>query len=194
MATSQPILTPEQRLAREQQERYKKIGRGVAIGGVIICPIIALLPPRKLDLYTFALGACFYLSADHLSTDYNGRGIIENLKPKWTSTMMDLPTEKAKETQLRLENEKRLREGREALKAGSQIPKEKGILDKLWMGDEEEGWKERRLAEERKALQEGKGFGSMIMEQIWEVWNWDKKKNADDNSTNVNSAKEEPNK
>lgn len=191
MATPQPtILTPEQRLAREQQQRYKSLGRNVAIAGVVACPIIALLPPRKLDLYTFALGACFYLSADHLSNEYNGRGLVENMTPKWTKTITDLPTEKAKETQLRFENEKRLREGREALKEGSQIPRERNLLQKLWMGDEEEGWKERRLEEERKALEEGRGLGSIIMDQIWEVWNWDKKKNEGDEGTKDGSKKE----
>lgn len=54
--------------------------------------------------------------------------------------------------------------------------KERGVLGRLWMGGEEEGWKERRLEEERKALEEGKGYTDMILEQIWEVWNWDKKK------------------
>lgn len=33
-------------------------------------------------------------------------------------------------------------------------------------------WKENRLREEREALEEGKGYGDIIMEQIWEVWNW----------------------
>jgi hypothetical protein len=53
-------------------------------------------------------------------------------------------------------------------------------LGRLWMGDETEGWKERRLEEEKKALEEGKGYTDMILEQIWDVWNWDKKKGKDD--------------
>jgi hypothetical protein len=49
------------------------------------------------------------------------------------------------------------------------------------MGNEEEGWKERRLREEQKALDEGKGYGDMIKEHIWEVWNWgDAKKKTDE--------------
>ena len=191
MATPQPPLTPEQRLEREQNERLKKIARNVAIGGVIVCPAVALLPPRKLDLYTLALGIGFYLSADHLSTSYTGRGLIENVTPRWNS----LPTEKAIETQQRFEAEKSMKEAREAMREGREIRKEeKGILHRLWMGDEEEGWKERRLAEERKALEEGKTYTSMILDQIWEVWNWDKKKDGEVNETSAQKPKDDPKK
>ena len=50
-----------------------------------------------------------------------------------------------------------------------------GMLQKMWMGEEKEGWKERRIEEEKKALEEGKTYTDMIYEQIWDVWNWDKK-------------------
>lgn len=52
---------------------------------------------------------------------------------------------------------------------------DEGVLKKIWMGDETEGWKERRLEEEKKALEEGKSYTDMIYEQVWDVWNWDKK-------------------
>lgn len=68
--------------------------------------------------------------------------------------------------------------GRKTLE--KQDPAEKSLLGKIWMGDEEPGWKERRLEEERKALEEGKSYTDMIFEQIWEVWNWDKKKGKQD--------------
>jgi len=177
MATPNPIqntpMPPEQRLALEQQERYQRITRNLAIGGLVICPIIALLPPRKLDLYTFSLGVGFYLSADHLSTLRTGRGLVQNMSP-WRT--VELPTERAREVQrvLREEREK----SRKALER--KEGQDKSILDKLWMGDEEEGWKEKRLEEERRALEEGKGYGEMIIEQIWDVWNWNKKKGKED--------------
>jgi hypothetical protein len=177
MATPNPIqnvpIPPEQRLAMEQQERYQRITRNLAIGGLVICPIIALLPPRKLDLYTFSLGIGFYLSADHLCTLRTGRGLVQQLSPMRT---MDLPTERAKEMQRILKEERE--KSRRALERNDPSAEgvEKGILGKLWMGDEKEGWKERRLEEEKKALEEGKTYTDMIFEQIWEVWNWDKKK------------------
>lgn len=45
----------------------------------------------------------------------------------------------------------------------------------IWMGGETEGWKERRLREEQEKIEQGEGYGSMIMDQIWEVWTWGKK-------------------
>lgn len=181
--TQNPPIPPEQRLALEQQARYEKMTRNVAIAGVIVCPIIALLPPRKLDLYTFSLGLGFYLSADHLCTINTGRGFVQQFSPM---RAMELPTDKAREMQkiIREEREK----GRKALETegalsgeGKQQGGENSLLNKIWMGDEKEGWKERRLEEERKALQEGKTYTDMIFEQIWEVWNWDKKKGNNDN-------------
>jgi hypothetical protein len=181
MATPNPVqnipIPPEQRLAMEQQERYERITRNLAIGGLVLCPAIMLLPPRKLDLYTFSLGIGFYLSADHLITLRTGRGLVQNLSPM---RPMDLPTERARETKkLLAEEREKSRKALERKDPGAQS-EEKGILGRLWMGDEKEGWKERRLEEEKKALEEGKTYTDMIFEQIWEVWNWDKKRGDDE--------------
>ena len=57
-------------------------------------------------------------------------------------------------------------------------PEEGGVLaqaERLWMGGEAAGWKERRLREEQEALAEGKGYWDLIAEQVWEVWNWGRK-------------------
>jgi hypothetical protein len=171
--TQQPPIPPEQRLALEQQARYQRIVRNLAIGGVVLCPIIAILPPRKLDLYTFSLGVGFYLSADHLCTVNTGRSLVQQFAP---TRAIDLPTERAREMQkiIREEREK----GRGVLSGEGE--QSRSALGRLWMGDEKEGWKERRLEEERKALEEGKGYMDMIFEQVWEVWNWDKKKGGED--------------
>jgi len=168
--TQQQILTPEQRLAQENAARNSRIIRNVAIGGVIICPIIALLPPRKLDLYTFSLGVGFYLSADHLCEARYGRGLVTQLSP-WRA-VGDLPTDRAREVQAQL----RAARDEERKKLGKGGDREdEGVLKKIWMGGETEGWKERRLEEEKKALEEGKSYTDMIYEQVWDVWNWDKK-------------------
>jgi hypothetical protein len=181
--TSQAPIPPEQRLALEQQARYNRIIKNLAIGGVIVCPIIALLPPRKLDLYTFSLGVGFYLSADYLCEVNTGRGLVQQFSP---ARAVGLPTERAREMQkiIREEREKGRRmdgvlSGENGVAGSGSRNEEKGVLRQLWMGDEKEGWKERRLEEERKALEEGKGYMDMIFEQIWEVWNWDKKKGND---------------
>jgi hypothetical protein len=49
-------------------------------------------------------------------------------------------------------------------------------LEKVWMGVEKPGWKQRRLAEEQEKISRGEGYGSMIVDQIWEVWNWRREK------------------
>jgi hypothetical protein len=56
---------------------------------------------------------------------------------------------------------------------------EKGIITRVWLGGEGEDWKAKRDQREREALEEGKGYGGLIMEQIWEVWNWGKDKVED---------------
>lgn len=178
------VLTIDQRIALEQQARYERYKRNIAIGGAIACPVIALLPPRKLDLYTLSLGIGFYLSCDHLTQTQYNRPLISYIMPTFGSPIPDsLPTEKARETSRilkeRQEAERARREGVEAL---GKEKKERSILGKLWMGDEGDDWKEKRLQEERKALEEGKGYTDIILEQIWEVWNWDKKKGNTDNS------------
>lgn len=43
-----------------------------------------------------------------------------------------------------------------------------------------EAWKTQREKEIQDELDAGKGFGDMIVDQIWEVWNWGKKKDDDD--------------
>lgn len=55
----------------------------------------------------------------------------------------------------------------------------KGMFEKIWLGEEGEDWKRKRDEREKAALEEGKGYGGLIMDQIWEVWNWGEKKMED---------------
>lgn len=80
-----------------------------------------------------------------------------------------VPTERAARNRELMEAERKRRaeaEGRE------YTPKRQaGWFERWWMGGETEGWKERRLEEERRALESGKGYGGLIMDQIREVLN-----------------------
>ncbi|KAK3060252.1 hypothetical protein LTS18_008962, partial [Coniosporium uncinatum] len=58
--------------------------------------------------------------------------------------------------------------------AAETIEKERTLVQKVWMGGEKEDWRRRRAEEDRRKIAEGQGFGSMIMEQIWEVVTWGK--------------------
>lgn len=89
----------------------------------------------------------------------------------------DLPTERAQEMQRIIREE---REKGRVLSGEKERGTEKSVLGKIWYGDQPEDWKERRMEEERKALEEGKGYMEMIFEQIWEVWSWEKKGGDDD--------------
>jgi hypothetical protein len=173
--TIQPPIPPEQRLAMEERDRYNRVMRNLCIGGVVLCPLIIALPPRKLDLYTFSLTVGFYLSADHLCTINTGRGLVQQLMPRRGIT--DLPTERARDMQRIIREE---REKGRVLSGERGEEKDKSVLGRIWYGDQPEDWKEKRMEEERKALEEGKGYMEMIFEQIWEVWSWEKKKGDGD--------------
>lgn len=57
--------------------------------------------------------------------------------------------------------------------------KEMGWLQRLWLGDADPDWKEKRDQKEREALQEGGvGYWGLITEQISEVWNGEKKEES----------------
>jgi len=60
-----------------------------------------------------------------------------------------------------------------ASEGGFQRPeKQPSTLEKLWLGDEKPDWKKRREEEEQEALDEGRGYGGLIMDQLKEVWTW----------------------
>jgi hypothetical protein len=161
--------TPSQPTASlaQQQEQYRILTRNLSIGLLIICPTIALLPPRRLNFYTFGLIGMMVVSANHLTQDRSGRSTLQRLG----SVSGDgLPTEKARLFQKQMQ-EKREMEGKS---------QEKGVLDKIWMGGEGADWKEKRLREEQDALDRGEGYGSLIMDQISEVWRGGKKGDSED--------------
>lgn len=53
------------------------------------------------------------------------------------------------------------------------------MVDKIWMGDQGDDWQIKRAEREREVLQNGEGYGTLIMDQIKEVWTG-KKKNEDE--------------
>ncbi|KAI0446681.1 hypothetical protein F4803DRAFT_477931 [Xylaria telfairii] len=71
---------------------------------------------------------------------------------------------------------------REELQQGPRAggEKEKGVLEKIWMGDAEPDWKEKRDRREKEALQEGGGgYWGLITDQIAEVWSGKKSDQGD---------------
>jgi hypothetical protein len=171
----------------------QKIIHNVALGALIVCPIIILLPPRKLDIYTLALVGGTFVGANQLTYESTGSSIV-NRHMKWMQDVSarDLPP-KAVEMQVRLKAEKeyRLAQASQMVKGKEEREgkvlqelarkkeeekvkeeKERGLVEKIWMGSEGDDWKAKRAQREKEALAEGRGYGGLIIDQIWEVWNW----------------------
>nr|CDP25241.1 Putative protein of unknown function [Podospora anserina S mat+] len=131
-----------------------------------------------------------YLSFSGLAHDYTGKSIYKRTNDRLDSLFSSssssqssnsifnpLP-EQAQRTKQLIKEERerrRLAEGKPPTEAKEEEEK-KGVITKIWMGGEKDGWQERRMEEEKKALEEGKGYGDLIMEQIYEVFGWGGKK------------------
>jgi len=163
-------------LAEQRAQQYVTAKRNLAIGLFIACPVIVLLPPRKLDLYTLALGGVWIASANHITGYRTGRTIFQRaLEPPKDV----IPTERYRQMQKQL---------REAGVQGMDKQQERNALEKIWMGDQGDDWKIKRAEKEREALKSGEGYGSLIMDQIKEVWTG--KKEEDEESGGIEKAQE----
>lgn len=144
------------------------------------------------------LGGVALWGTNQLVHDYSGNSTLHRLGRRMSSmTGTELP-EKAKETQARIraerarrlqlqqqqaeaaglsEEQKRLLEEQRRKLEQQQKEGDKGILERVWMGDSGEDWKEKRDRREKEALSEGGGgYWGLITDQISEVWNGSKKK------------------
>lgn len=177
-------------------------------------PLLLALPPRKLDLYTAALTGAFVVSANHLTHERTGTGILGNVGRRLRGDGDGGPGkgERAREGEKMREQgrepgrtagfantttlggaadgrlaiatatgkvetqEARGGQSGEKAEEGREGKGVAGLARALWMGQEGEGWKERRVREEREKLAEGRGYGGLIVDQIWEVWNGGGKK------------------
>ncbi|KAK3172767.1 hypothetical protein OEA41_006091 [Lepraria neglecta] len=132
---------------------------------LLACPLLVLLPPRKLDLYTFSLSGAWVYSAEELAFGQARRQRTGN-----TGVMGILGKAQVDETSGA--REERLLPGDRGggEKREDDIEGLKGMAKKIWMGDERHGWQKRRLEKEKEELEAGKGYGDIIMEQVKEVF------------------------
>ena len=163
---------------------YARFKNYAALTFLVASPVLIALPPRKLDHLTVLLTGAFCVSANHITYERTGRSIIDRFESRISrppTLISELPSERAQEIQARLRasREAQLREGgmpkEELEKLQARQLQDKGAAERIWMGGEWEGWKEKRLREEQKALAEGKGYGDLIKEHIWDVWTWGEK-------------------
>lgn len=151
----------------------------LAILILLTSPIIALLPPRKLDIYTFCLGSAFVLSAGHIYNTSGESPATSRLRrfinsQKYSAAhnnnnnnnqrdLKNSTTAVAAQTVERVDEEGNQGRGRGGVKA---------MAKKLWMGNETPGWERRRVAREREVLDDGGGigYGELIGESIMDVF------------------------
>ncbi|KAI9716359.1 MAG: hypothetical protein M1812_005426 [Candelaria pacifica] len=200
-APQPPTTTPPS----TSPETYQTLKYNVSLSLCLACPILIILPPRKLDFYTFSLSTAFVFSLNEQSVQRTRKSLVQHLDRRRPGLFKELPTEEARDLKDRLRRERLVRAqpggqgfedvdkrgggsdgvGREGVGVLDKVKereeeRKKGVVQKIWMGSEEEGWKERRLREEQEALDEGRGYGGLIIDQIWEVWNWGRKSDDDD--------------
>lgn len=175
-ATTTP-KTPEIIPSAENHYGTPNLLHNSAIIVSILAPIGLLLPGRgrgQFSVQNAILGSGTFWGFNQLSFDYTGKSIYQRSNEKWAKVLStgDALPEQAKKNKALIEAERARRKlAQEQQDRKDRHEKDGGVLTKIWMGDEKEGWKEKRLEEEKKALESGKGYGSLIMDQIWEVWN-----------------------
>ena len=143
-------------------DKYIRTMHNVALACVITCPLVMLLPPRKLGFSTIMLGGMTAYSANHLVHERTGKSLLQTITPEFRQPGQQVQIWSVQEKE---------RQG-----AVSE-----GIAKSVAAQDRPDAWKNKRDEEVQEALDEGKGIGDMIYDQIWEVVNWGKKTEGDDN-------------
>lgn len=167
-----------------------------AWGTAILSPVVLMMPPRRVGFQAIVLATGTFAAVNLLVYDYTGTTLMGRYRERFSAAKSATTTavttqndatsflpEKAQRTQelLRLEALRREAALPEAERRKVQEAREKreaanrGFFSSLWMGDAKEGWKEERRRKEKEALEEGKGYGDLIVEQVKEVFTTSKK-------------------
>lgn len=131
-ATSPETKSETEHEFLRQQQRYDGLRYKVSAALLVACPVLALLPPRKIDWYTFGLGSAWLYCLTDVSSAH-GRDMLHGFRRK-------------EDIALRM----------------AQKPEVEGVKVGGWRGD--------RIKDFRKREEEAESYGSIIMEQIWDVW------------------------
>ncbi|KAI1390967.1 uncharacterized protein F4822DRAFT_395000 [Hypoxylon trugodes] len=198
---SSPSTPPPPTPAQQQQppQNQNPYIHNVALGVTPLALLALFLPPRRLDARTLILGGTALWGTNQLVYDYSGTSTFQRLQHQVGSFAGTELPEKARETQIKLRAE---RERRRLLQEGitndgltveqrrmieeqrkkredggtGKNKEDRGLLEKVWMGDSGDDWKEKREQREKEALSEGGGgYWGLIVDQISEVWSGKKK-------------------
>lgn len=160
----------------------KVLVHNLALAGIIICPILLFLPPRKLDSYTWALIAGIAVSGNQLTEHYTGRGFPQRIQDDMAARRA-WAARKYEEMEKNAEIKQRNAEGMMGKMNMGTGEERKGVMEEIHKRQEEEearrakkaNWKVERDRREKEAEEEGRGIGDLITDQMWEVWNWRKR-------------------
>jgi hypothetical protein len=165
---------PQRQPTPAETVNYAKTLRNTAMVVAVACPLLMLLPPRKLDFFTAGLGITTVYSTNYLVRDSTGRSIQQHLTgyrppvvPRGNVQTDEAHTQAS--DAIRLERQEALRASRERASIAEQVEATKQAK-----------WAQERNQEVQDALDVGKGFGDIIIDQVYEVWNWGKKRDGDD--------------
>lgn len=187
----------EQLTPLQQAASLALLKRNLAIGLAVVCPILIILPPRKLDVYTFCLGGTTFISLNHLQKHMTGRSFLNRIgvNNQWDEKEMklkggedggvSLPTERARRYRQMMKEKKdaeaagRRWEPPKSLdewKPESEVQedKKKGVLESLWLGNAKDDWKAQRERKEREAFERGDGVGTLIQDYFQEAMGYKK--------------------
>lgn len=155
--------------------KYAKTLHNVALFTLVACPVLALLPPRKLDIYTIVLGGTTLYSGNYLIREQTGRPIWHHITGTQNRAIVngELQPSRAQSTGLSQE----LQHAREGLQ---KFEKHTPSVTEHLNASQRAAWKAQREQEIKDDIDEGKGIGDMIMDQVWSVWNWGKKTEEED--------------
>ena len=170
--------SPQRQPTPDETQRYAKVLHNTALIALVACPTLALLPPRKLDVYTFGLGGATLFSANFLIRERTGRSIWQHLSTTQDEYFAHTPLQHSNISATEQANLNReLVHSAQELR---RVQNEKNASVTEQVENQREAWKVQREKEIKEDVEEGKGFGDMIMDQIWEVWNWGKPKEDED--------------
>lgn len=105
--------------------------------------------------------------------DYTGRSIVTRIENFGARRTVQREEQREKIAELQ----------RERLTRNPDVEvgeKKRGVLEEVKKLEGKPEWKAERDRKEREAEEEGRGYGDLIMDQVWEVWSWGKGKSKED--------------
>ncbi|KAK4903465.1 hypothetical protein LTR27_000396 [Elasticomyces elasticus] len=167
---------PQRQPTLSETDRYARTIHNVALCALVACPAVALLPPRKFDFFTFGLIATTAYSANYLTRERTGRSIWQHVGGVNQSVVA---AESSPMPAVQSSLKKDLQSARDEMQR-SQTESKLTAEHSQAAQSARDAWKAQREKEIQDDLDVGKGFGEMITDQIYEVWNWTKKRDDED--------------